>query len=813
MRRASSILPVFLLSAALAGGPLPAADSKAPDLTRGGRPDRSHDWTLGPTGARGWMWGRGLETSDARQILVTRVDAGSPTDGVLAAGDVILGIDGRPFDGDPRAALGRAIGEAEKAENGGRLRLVRWRDGTSEDVTVRLEAIGAYADTAPFDCPKSRRILEEGSRYLVEHGLGDGVGGAVNALALLASGVDGSLDAVRAHARKVGRPDVRLRMDDGMCAWEWGYANLFLTEYHLATGDDSVLPAIGEYTRMIARGQSGVGTWGHGMAVGPGRTLGGYGALNQAGLVCWLSMVLARKCGVDDAEVRSAIDRSHALFGFYVGKGSIPYGDHPPYWELHDNNGKNAIAAIALDLLGQPAGARFFSRLSTASYDEREVGHTGNYFSYLWGPLGVARSGPAAVAAHLREQRWYYDLARRWDGGFTYQGGAGEEDSYEGWDMTGVLVLTQAIPLGKLHITGKGSSPENRLEGEELRDTIEDGRGFTCRDYDTGYDRLGAEALIARLGSWSPTVRHRAARALSGKGDDPVPELIRMLKGEDANARLGACQALEYLEGRAASAVDELTRIVAEGEGWLRIRALYALSGIGKAARHAVPSLLRLALSRDPDDPRDMTARYLCLALFLDGPIDDAPRRGLLCDSLEGLDRGLLPPALRRLLQIDDGLARSCIASVYGKLTEEELWQLWPDILGAVETPAPSGEMFADGIRLAGLKLLSEHRMREGLKAAVDYARNQNSWGSQDRMSTILAALVAYGAAARETLPALRELLIFCIDERDFPEDCKRKKVAAVEAAIRAIEATDATKDEPPLRSTRDPAGTGAAGG
>ena len=83
-------------------------------------------------------------------------------------------------------------------------------------------------------------------------------------------------------------------------------------------------------------------------------------------------------------------------------------------------------------------------------------------------------------------------------------------------------------------------------------------------------------------------------------------------------------------------------------------------------------------------------------------------------------------------------------------------------------------------------------------------------------MVTILDALVAYGAAARETLPALRELLAFCRDERDSPEDCKRKKVAAVEAAIRAIEATDpagaAAREEPPLRSIRD-LGPGASGG
>jgi len=33
-------------------------------LTQGDRPDGTHDWNLGPTGARGWIWGWKLETTD-----------------------------------------------------------------------------------------------------------------------------------------------------------------------------------------------------------------------------------------------------------------------------------------------------------------------------------------------------------------------------------------------------------------------------------------------------------------------------------------------------------------------------------------------------------------------------------------------------------------------------------------------------------------------------------------------------------------------------------------------------------------------------
>ena len=98
-----------------------------PDFTRGGKKNDKHDWNLGPTGARGWMWGMRLRTDYARQILITKVDPASPADGILEVDDVILGVDGKKFDSDARIAFGKAITEAEKAESGGLLKLMRWQ--------------------------------------------------------------------------------------------------------------------------------------------------------------------------------------------------------------------------------------------------------------------------------------------------------------------------------------------------------------------------------------------------------------------------------------------------------------------------------------------------------------------------------------------------------------------------------------------------------------------------------------------------------------------------------------------------------------
>ena len=101
-----------------------------------------------------------------------------------------------------------------------------------------------------------------------------------------------------------------------------------------------------------------------------------------------------------------------------------------------------------------------------------------------------------------------------------------------------------------------------------------------------------------------------------------------------------------------------------------------------------------------------MAQRYACIALFSPYPGSREPR-SILAESLEGVDRKLLYPAVRSVLENEDAAARGSLHRIYGKLTDEDLAELLPAIVRAVEKMAPSDEMFADGIRLAGLDLLS----------------------------------------------------------------------------------------------------------
>jgi len=758
-----SLLGLLTLECAFAQRKMP----EIPDLTQGGQRDDLHDWNLGPTGARGWIWGWKLETTLSRQILITKVDEGSPAHGKLQLGDVITGVGDKPFDSDARKAFGRAITKAEKTANRGRLDLLVWRSGQTQQVTLKLKVMGSYSALSPYNCAKSQKILEAGCKHIAANMQG-GIQGTINALTLLASGKEAYADIVKAFAHKIGPPQLKLDIStkNGMPAWTWGYNNIFLTEYYLATGDSDVLLAIREYAVKLSMGQSAVGTWGHGMAwldINNGKmhgSLGGYGAMNQPGLTCHMSLVLARKCGVKHPEIDQAIDRANRHISFYINKGAIPYGDHRPNWQWHDDNGKNSSAAIMFDLQGMDRGTRFFSKMTVASYGEREKGHTGNYFSYLWGPLGANRAGPKAVAAFLKEQQWFYDLARRWDGSFMYQGGAaskGGEHSYRGWDCTGEFILPATLPLKRLYVTRKGTHKATKLTDAELVDLIEAGRGYTS--WGKGleiYEAKTTAELLGCLRSWSPAVRHRAAVALARKKADVVPQLIEMLGHPDLSARYGACQAITEFKGRGAPAVDALIKLLQHEDVWLRIQSCYALAGIGRPARRAVPDMLKLAVRLDDKDPRQFTQRFLAFTLFYPGGA--LGNRGLVSRDLTGVELDLLYPAVRIMLRNDDGRARSAVGSIYKNLSIGQLAPILPEILAAIQVPSPSGVMFSSGIRLQGLDLLAKNKIEEGLPMCLK-TMEIHKWGKKGRVSSCLKTLRSYGPAAAKTiLPELRQL-------------------------------------------------------
>lgn len=749
-----------------------------------------HQWNLGPTGAQGWIYTNGHETTEARQILITKIDKGSPADGVLEKDDVILGVGGDRFSYDPRTEFGKAITAAEASD--GELAMEVFRKGKTSEKTIQLEVLQDYSSTAPFDCPKSQRIFQLGSDALAKEmeanpNSGNGIVRSLNTLALLSSGREEFMPLIKRQVEwAASYSDVEGK---SLCCWFYGPINLLLAEYTLATGDKTYLPDLRRISLEICDGQSQVGSWGHRFSQPNGR-LKGYGMMNAPALPMMLSLVLAKKAGVNDQALDDAIERSTRLVRFYVGKGSVPYGDHDPWIQTHDDNGKNGIAALLFNALQEKEAAEYFSRMSVCSYGgERDLGHTGNFMNILWGMPAVALSGPHASGAWMGEFSWYYDLARRWDGSFLHQGQAqAKNDRFHKWNSSGAMLLAYAQPLRKLYITGKGAGLVPQITKETAASLIEDGRGYSQRHKAATYADRSDQQLLTALTSWSPTVRQRAADQLGIRKGNYVKRLKELMQG-DLYSKIGACQALAKMGARAKPAVPTLRSFLKEDDLWLRIKAAQALAASGPSGRVAIVELLEM-LAEPPgaDDPRGMLQRYLCVALF-------DRKSGMLKRSLADIDRDKLYRAVRAGLANEDGHARSAFVSVYNNLSYDEIKPLLPAIHRAIIEPAPSGIMFADNIRLSGLQLLAKHRIKEGIPLCSELI-GVGRWGIGRRIPKCLDALEVYGGAAKSEVPELEALYEMLAGKKK-----TEKNQQLLERIESLIETIKSDQSKPKLRS------------
>ena len=366
-----------------------------------------------------------------------------------------------------------------------------------------------------------------------------------------------------------------------------------------------------------------------------------------------------------------ALPISTKFFGYFVDKGAVPYGEHMP-WASHDNNGKNAMAAVMFGVTAsKPRETQYYAKMVTASFQNREYGHTGQGFSYLWGALGANAGGPGAAGAFVREAAWHLDLVRRSDGSFTYDGGEqfgpGKTDDdtyygksgYNGLSPDACYVLTYSLPMKKLWITGKDANAKNFLTAKDVSEAVASGFFYERREKKT------VPELVAALGDWSPVVRSMAAEQLSDRPEAKtmVPELIAMAEGKDAWKRQGAAETLGYIKDPAALPV--LVRSLTHSDRWLRVKAAEALKNMGDKAKPAISDMLRAVVTTaEPslpvtwEDPVQLTHGQLAAALF----------GGLLRGNLEGIDTKLLYPAIKAIAQNADGMAR---ATLKGTLAEK----------------------------------------------------------------------------------------------------------------------------------------------
>ena len=346
-----------------------AADKPAkpiPDLTKGGELTRINKRWVGPLGIYCGAW-RPRQRSDeqkyVRQLLVLEVEKGSPADGILEVGDVILGADGIGAAKVPlfkrnewaMIPIAEAITEVE-ARNPALLKLLIWRpvidkkqggsagedqkpvkrptlddidldnldtgldsllgdslkkvkktvdpkvkaktEGKTQTVAIKLESLGAYSETAPYNCPKSKRILAKGVKALYESSKSDKAGFGV--LCLLAADDPTNPDNDKHQARA---KEWVYKLEVGGNPWFSAPKLMALSEYYMKTRDKAIFPKLVQQAEHHARGVSWFGTSGHRWCEkqpdgSDNGRIAGYGPITCSGALGFLGLTLAREAGV-----------------------------------------------------------------------------------------------------------------------------------------------------------------------------------------------------------------------------------------------------------------------------------------------------------------------------------------------------------------------------------------------------------------------------------------------------------------------------------------------------------------------------------
>ena len=707
-------------------------------------------------------------------LVVEVVEEESPSDGKLQKGDVIVAVDGQPIGLDAYKQFTAAIDKAESAPGGGKLVLTVERpadsslrrqtvDGNGEihapslraapatagmlaseaterdDVTLNLKQLGSYSESAPVDCAKTDALITQTADYIVEQKSYGQLNWGL--LGLLATGEEKYIKVVRdhLHVAEWAQPpaDVNeILKAGGYVSWHWGYRNLLMTEYYLLTGDKVVLPAITQLSRTLAAGQDQAGLWGHRMAHPELGRAYGYGIMNQPTLSIFISLILAQKCGVDDPTVRAAIDRTHRHYDNMVGRGALPYGNHGPKEIEFTNNGTSGSLAVALALLDNREGARFYAAMSAAATEEILTGHGGPRWNILWSGLGANVAGPEMAAAYDRKIHWLRTSTRRWNGRYCRIFGWGSDPKS---DATGSHLLNLCAGRRAIGITGKGMDKTLWVEREQAEAIIEVGT----------LDCSSTEALLSQLGSPYPAVRLRSAQQLAMRDVDVSDEVMALLAEGSDEERVGAIHAIHAL--KISSTADALMAIARDDKSdlWVRQLAIRALGGMEEARTHA-PELLEMLVR---DKPCDQPYGELDLAL------GDALVKLYEPDPYAtDLDKDLFYRGVTKLLDHKFVSGRSAGMALIKNLPMEDLPRMVDKIVYLIEDKDKTYASYTGAGRQEAMELLYRHGIKESMDYTINTIKEPTGRGGPGQRARV-RLLNTFGGEATYLIPRIKEVL------------------------------------------------------
>jgi len=730
-------------------------------------------------------------------LVVDAVVKGSPSDGKLEVGDHITAVYGKPIKDDVFALFTEAVDKAESAAAGGKLELTILRPASvstnepvnmpvhAQQVTLQLEVLGSYSETAPIECPKTDAIITKTADGIVSRGSAPKGGyGRIGTslIALLATGEKKYIDHVGKvlHSSDWAKPDVELPITGGSVSWHRAYRLITMCEYFLLTGDDYVLPSIRTHANTVARGQDAAGLWNH-QASSPDANFGqlhgrlyGYGAINQTSIALWIGLILSEECGVKDPEVRMAVDKTYKLYSYWIGRGKLPYGNHGAGEDFFTNNGTSGSVAVGFGLLGDKQGASFFSRMSAAAGREILTGHTGPWFNIMWSGIGANVGGPELLKAHSRQVHWLRTVTRTWDNRFHHMEAWGCNPKDFGLGSSGSTLLNLAAGRRKIRITGRGMDESIWLGREEAEAMVAAGN--------IDYAALSIDELVELLGHPLPPVRTRASEMLAIKDAQIEERVLKLLSEGTRDQRIGALKAIGALK---IAAEDELMAIVKDTKDdlWIRqlvLRQMVLLDGADKYA----PVLLAM-LAGDKD--YDVQGRF-------DEDLGQALVRITKSDPYAaGLDKGLFYKAVGKLLDHKRQEARSAGMSLLKKIPLEDLHLIADKMIYVIkDTDRTYVSYHGDGHRQDGLDILYGLNIDESLDLTLNTINEKvgRGWRARNRK----AFMKTWGGEAKRVIPRITEVL----GEKEAPEYIKiiedaqtKKQMISLEEALKAGEKAD----------------------
>ena len=386
---------------------------------------------MGPTGARGVL--------KERSFVVKHIFRKSPAHGVLQLDDEVTGANGKSFSAHtfgggnhgiegPIQDLGLAIEDSEGGD--GVLKLSVRRGGEDLTVDVQLEKLGRFADTFPMDCEKTVVLRDRANRYVMaNHDHLSSQGRAAAILALISSDDTRVFNAGRRMAREWNE-----RYDNRTWTWHLGFQGITLAEYHLLTGDRTVLRTLESTMDLlrVAQWQGEIRHWavregedtdqqtvdrhqalyaggfGHESYAEimhrPGQ---GYGPMQWPTCLAILAWQLGSQCGI---EVKHpGVDSAFTFLEYGTTKGGrIAYGgeftmNNGPIdtraWQAdtrHSFSHKSGLGYLVYRLSPERPDATRRMRLHLTNidnaYKDMADGHACAMMGFTWGMAGVLAS-------------------------------------------------------------------------------------------------------------------------------------------------------------------------------------------------------------------------------------------------------------------------------------------------------------------------------------------------------------------------------------------------------------------------------------